>query len=623
MSPTYKKGKGTEGTEGTASTGGSFSGSPGEKDQGTEGTISILKPIKPQKTPPADPAEPEIDRPCYATHDDWFQSGGNKRRPGLYWHDFAKDGEPVDDWICTPIHAEAMTQGEQGDQHGLMLRFMDSHGKWCSWAMPMQMLKGGGEEMRGELLDRGARIDPKKHWMLSAWLMGQHPTRCIVATRTTGWHANGKAFVTPHLTIGEDDVRFQSEHASNDDYRQGGTLSGWREEVAGPCRGNPMLLLAVSVAFAGPLLLRARQMPSGGHGIHLMGDSSKGKTTCLQVAASVWGGPDFVRTWRATANGLEANFAALNDTLAVMDEISECDPREIGGAIYAMGNGQGKTRMRRQGTAKRPSRWRITVLSSGERSLATHMAEARVLTKAGQHARLLDVPATSQAHGAFDDLKHYPDGRAFADALKQFTREHHGHAGQAFIENLLSDDSDLPAKYAETCGLLCFQGRDPLESRAGGVFALIAMAGEKATEYGITGWEEGEALEAAITAFKGWQAFRGEGQTETQQILNSIRDFIDRHGDSRFSNFHAEDRHIVIRDRAGYWRGDAGDRIWMFNKSGLLEAGGGQDMRRILEALDSAEWIDDHEKGKRSKGVKINGRKVLLYHLRIDGEVEQ
>jgi putative DNA primase/helicase len=57
-----------------------------------------------------------------------------------------------------------------------------------------------------------------------------------------------------------------------------------------------MLILAVSAGFTGPLLKRAKQQETGGAGIHLIGDSSQGKTTALQVAGSIWGPPRFVRS---------------------------------------------------------------------------------------------------------------------------------------------------------------------------------------------------------------------------------------------------------------------------------------------------------------------------------------
>ena len=78
----------------------------------------------------------------------------------------------------------------------------------------------------------------------------------------------------------------------------------------------------------GPLLKHAQQQETGRAGIHLIGDSSQGKTTALHVAGSIWGSPGFVRTRRATSNGLEATSNALNDALLILDEISECDPHE-------------------------------------------------------------------------------------------------------------------------------------------------------------------------------------------------------------------------------------------------------------------------------------------------------
>lgn len=73
-------------------------------------------------------------------------------------------------------------------------------------------------------------------------------------------------------------------------------------------------MLSLSAAFTAPLLKLAKLQEVGGAGLHLMGDSSRGKTTALQVAASVWGAPTFMRTWRATTNGLEAIAAFRKDS---------------------------------------------------------------------------------------------------------------------------------------------------------------------------------------------------------------------------------------------------------------------------------------------------------------------
>lgn len=563
--------------------------------------------------------EPTITRPCFACHDDCFTLSGHKMRPGLYWHGWGK-GEapaPVDSWICTPIHATAQTADEHDASHGLLLRFMTPRGRWKEWAAPLEMLRGSGEELRGELLNQGVRIDPANRNLLSRWLMEQHPREWITAATRTGWHDTdaGRAFVMPSRAIGAPGVRFQSEHAHHDAFTSKGTIDDWRELVAKPCRGNPILLLAMSTAFAGPLLKVAKLQEAGGAGIHLVGDSSRGKTTALQAAASVWGSPEYVRTWRATANGLEAAAAGLSDALLVLDEIGECDPREIGAVVYCLANGSGKQRAARTGGQRQSARWRVMLLSSGEKTLSTHMAEGGKRAKAGQEARLLDIPATGCTFGAFDELHQHQDGRGFADAIKQATAKHYGHAGPAFLEHLIQDARDLPALYGEFLDLPQFQGADGLESRAAGVFALVGLAGELATEYGITPWAEGDAMSAAVDAFTTWRDTRGTGSTETRQILEALRDFIDTQGDARFSDMDAINDPRGIQNRAGYWRDDDREgRIYLFNGPALREACPGHDISRILDALEASGSMAKAEPGKkRGQKVRIAGKFPRLY----------
>jgi len=603
--------RGTGGTGGNSPNEREKSGAPETEVTWHQGHRSPLGPVGPQDEPPNEPSKPKIDPPCYRTHDDWFATDETTgaQKPGLYHHEFDKDSNRQHRWISDPIHAEALTEDEHGNNHGLLLRFRNARGQWREWAMPLRLLSGSGEELRGELLDQGFRFHRPRREYLMDWLMTQRPRDRLVAATRTGWH--GDAFVLPDRTLGDQSVRFQSETATHDDYAVAGELSEWQQQVAAQCRGNPVLTLALSLAFTGPLLRTAKQHNAGGAGIHLMGDSSKGKTTALAAAASVWGGPGYVRTWRATANGLEATAAALNDTALILDEISEADPRDIGGIVYALANGCGKQRARRTGGARPADQWRLMALSSGERTLAGHMAEGGRQPKAGQESRLLSIAATRQAHGAFDELHGHPDGRTFADAIRQASQQHHGHAGPAFVEALLADDRDMPACYAALHNRPEFHAEDGQEARAAGWFALVAMAGELATDYGVVPWESGEALGAAIWGYRAWLTQRGIGQTEDRQILDGIRDFIDRHGDSRFSS---TAYNTAIRERAGYTenRGDA--LVYLFNRAALREAAGGYEIRRIVDAIEAAGWLTEREDdSKRRVRRKIAGHTVRLY----------
>lgn len=386
---------------------------------------------------PAARVPEDHQRPAFVVFDDWHEHDGAKFKPGV-WHFGLRAGKgdatptPTQQRICGPLHIEAITTDEQGGSYGRMLRFK-THGGWKAWAMPMAMLAGDGRELRAELMDQGLEIEHRGRDQFAAYLLSSDPRRVILCATQTGWSGPDRAaFVLPDAVIGPQagDVIYQSEHHHGDEYTRRGTLTGWQAGISARAVCNPMLALALCTAFAGPVLALVGA-ESGGP--HFIGESSTGKSSMLAAACSVWGSPSYRRNWRATSNGLEAVAALFNDSLLALDEISQCDPREVGETVYMLGNGQGKSRAARTGGARSVTRWRVSVLSNGERSIATTMEDGGFKSKAGQAVRILDIPVQRQ-HGAWDTLHGYPSGAALSDALKREAEAHYGHAGRAFLE---------------------------------------------------------------------------------------------------------------------------------------------------------------------------------------------
>ena len=260
------------------------------------------------------------------------------------------------------MHIDAVTFDGQSNNFGRLLRFKPTVGKWREWAMPMELLAGDGTQLRAELLAMGVELDPHKaRQQLPHYLQSEHPKRRIHCALQVGWC--GDSFVLPDAVIGPKSagVIFQSGERGHEEHTQAGTLAGWRDGIAAKAVCNPLLMLAVLASFAGPLLQRCN---SEGGGFHVVGDSSTGKTTLIEAACATWGGPGFKRSWRATANGMEGAAAMFNDCLLALDEISECDPKEVGAIVYALGNGRGKQRASRSGNARGVTRWRCFVISS-------------------------------------------------------------------------------------------------------------------------------------------------------------------------------------------------------------------------------------------------------------------
>lgn len=534
-------------------------------------------------------------------------------RPGVWLHgliESKKGPEPFDRWICSPLHVDAYTHDGHQNNYGRLLRFTTEDGTERQWTMPKEMLADKGKEYRAELLSMGVDIDSNQHQSLQSYLSSRVPQEFIRCALQVGWLDD--EFVLPDEIFGPnpDNVTFQAPTPHADEYTQAGTLEGWREKVSALAVDNPILVLAISAAFVGPLLSKCH---AEGGGIHFVGDAASGKSTALEAARSVWGGRQYMKSWKATANGMEGTAALHNDGLLCLDEISECNPRDVGAIVYSIGNGIGKQRASRTGAARSVTRWLCFMISSGERTVATHMLEGGLKAKAGQSARLLDIP-TSRTYGAWDELHSHRGGEALSDAIKQAAATHYGKAGRAFLRVLTEEERDFPALLKDIKASITPADAQSQEKRAATRFAIMALAGELATEYGLTGWAKGAAIEAAKIGFQSWSDFRGKGNDEAQKVVTQVREFIDLHGDSRFS--HIEERYSSINNRAGWYRDEIKDREYLFHSAGMREALSGFDFKRALDVLEAKNIIPKTgADGKRARLHRINNRPTRLYEV--------
>lgn len=456
--------------------------------------------------------------------------------------------------VCGAFEILGETRSAAGDAWGPLLKWRDRDGREHEWIMPRRLLAGEASEVRQKLSECGLDVSGSDG---ARRAMVQFLSEVKVAARVrtvpqTGWYlpaAGGAAFVLPNKTIGHvngEVVRLDLDPLPGV-YRERGSLEGWRRELAALCPGNTRLLFAVSSGFAAPLLPLTG---SEGGAFNYEGESSKGKTTLIDAAASVWGapsktGPDsYVRQWRSTANATEGTAATHNHTLMPMDEMGQADPRELPGTMYMLANGDGKGRARPGGGNRPLVTWLTLVLSSSEESAARLVEAAGLRIKAGQEVRMLDVPAVvPDAHGCFETLHDAPDGKSFAQVIRRAVIGQHGTAGPAFVAGIadrLAREPDfaretVAARVAAWCRTHVKASADGQVQRAGQRFGLVAVAGELATELGITGWAAGLAEAAAAAIYKAWLDRRGtSGSREDQHLETAFRRFLTEHGSSRF-----------------------------------------------------------------------------------------
>ena len=490
---------------------------------------------------------------------DVFEVSGD----GVWHNGIDQDGKrKPPEWICSRLEVEARTRDQDGGGWGYLLTFDDPLNHPKQWAMPARMLSGDGGECRATLLNMGLRIasTPRARNLLTQYIQTRQPEEFASCTDRVGWH-HGGAFVLPRETIGGcgERIVFQSDSPIENTFRTKGTPEQWRERVGALCVGNSRLAFAVACAFAGPLM-RPASMESGG--FHYRGDSSSGKTTALKLAASVWGGANYLQRWRSIDNALEATAAQHSDGLLILDELAQVDPKTAGECAYMLANEQGKARATRGGSPRTRQAWRLLFLSAGELGLADHMAEGQKRTRTGQEVRMVDIPADAGLGlGAFENLHGHDGGSNFSRHVTAHAASVYGAPGRAWLEHLTTHADTLKASIREAATALGNEMVPHAASgqveRVGARFALVGAAGELATAAGLTGWPVGESERAALACFNAWLASRGgKGNGEVVAMLRQVRRFLETHGDGRFAMWHrgADDHAPKTLQRAGMRR---------------------------------------------------------------------
>lgn len=527
-----------------------------------------------------------------------------------------EDGETT--LVCSPLFVEAYTRDVANDQWGKLLRLVDPDGIEHTYVLPAAHLAGEGQIYREQLLNLGLEIRPglKPKRFLDAYLRIEvkEKARCV---DKIGWYEN--AFIFPDETLGASDnerIYLQADSAGNHLLKSSGTLDEWKDAIGRYCIDNQRMTFVVAAAFAASLLT---PLHTESGGFHFYGYSSRGKSTLQYIAGSVWGGGSskgFLKRWRTTSNGLESVAAYHNDSLLCLDEIGECDARELGAIVYMLGNGQGKIRSQKMGGVRRVLEWQNLVISSGEKTIEAHIQTANQKTYAGQEVRMVNIPAEAAFNlGVFDHLHTFKSGEAFSKHLREASVRLYGTPireflrkviGQNLLEKLKLDWKTFKAKFVRDCEQPEMGGE---VYRVLERFALVAYAGTVATTLGITGWPESEAAGAAKALFNDWLVVRGTaGSTVEVESIRRVKAFIEK-GANRFQRIRGvtvdpnriddapeawQDSPLQVRDRIGFVKPNENGEIVQYHflpEAFRDEVCAGADYRQVLNALKKANLL--------------------------------
>ncbi|HYW04392.1 MAG TPA: DUF927 domain-containing protein [Gammaproteobacteria bacterium] len=507
--------------------------------------------------------------------------------------------------ICGPIWVTAKTRTHTGEGWGVVLQWRDHDGTPHERAVPVARLHEATPTLAQGLATEGLEIIPGHERRLIAYLGHFRTDKRLQSVTRLGWldsEADRLVFILPSRdrtrVIGqaeEHQVIFQPEKnlPSLESMHESGTLVKWQFEVAGKCRGNPVLLLALSAPFAAPLL---RFLETEGGVFHLWGPSSTGKTTALQVGASVWGcGADpgassatHIRRWNTTPNALEATAAAFNDTLLALDEMGSCAAPDFGKVVYDLVSGQGKTRLNKDAELRDQRFARVLAVSTGEISLAKRIEQDKgQRPTAGHRTRFVDVPTDGNIIAAANGAS----PRRVAADLKQNCGRYFGTAGPEFVRRMIDrygGAKELRQAVRDgveswTAQLKGIRELAPHQERALQRFALVLVAGLMACDLEILPLPSAELKDGLEQVVRMWL---DQDQSDGERGMNALVEFMVRN-ERRFGA--VDDPTIRPPDMIGYRDREQGR--FLFTEHGLSEACGGYSADQVLAHIKSAGYL--------------------------------
>ena len=467
--------------------------------------------------------------------------------------------KPKQQRIGNQIQAIAYVENIEGAGTGVLVEFRNQRGKTRRVLIPRITLAGDGLEALRFLVDRGYHYSRKQKGLLLDYLFGLGCEVVLVYTIAdkTGW-VNG-SFLTPAKTYGAPDLRFRDPEPNNNLIYIQGSLDGWKREVAAKCGGNSRLIFCLGMSFASPLLEPA-QIESGG--FHLVGTTSIGKTTAINVAASVAGLKN-IPNWRSTVNALEGKAAEFNHMLLPLDEIGQAEPQTVGATAYMLGNGRGKERMSKTLSNLKPKTWLLLFLSTGEEAMVEYLRQAKIPAKGGMEARMPSIPADAgKGLGVFENLHGYKTSKEFVVALESSIRQHQGTALDHYLTQLVevrkSDnwDKQLRERVHAIASELSQQYNDMAIGRVAVRFVLVQAGLELAHSFGLLPFPIKECSWAVSQMFTAWVRFRGgDGSIEIKEACNKIEHLFvsNQHGD-RIQDSRFPER--IVRNLLAYRVGD-------------------------------------------------------------------
>ena len=429
-------------------------------------------------------------------------------KKGLFYFDSQSKKRKVSGYI------EVSSFGHYSDStHWLaQVKYIDMDGTYKELLIPRDELRKA-MAMRDLLLLSGFvfPVEKENASLLLKYLELASPKDRFEISEKTGWV--GKDYVFPEAIIGSNTcslVYCPPPHSEKCEKATSGSIEDWQKTVAANAVYSSRVTFAICVSL-GAALIRITGIESGG--FNFVGPSSKGKTTSLRAAQSVYekAGQGDLPTWDITATGLDELAVQHCDRILVLDELARLSADEkntvkiVRDVSYRLASGKGRIRSAHFKNKGNPTHWRTLLLSSSETAMSVLALSVGNGRPKGEEVRFIDVPAiVSSKNGVYERVPEGISPIELSESIEMACNDNYGSIGRAFISKIV-DDYDavsdlvngLVEEFVEDANLPDIGWEHRFAKR----FALAYAAGVIGIKFGLLPWQKDEMKKAILSCY--------------------------------------------------------------------------------------------------------------------------
>lgn len=302
-------------------------------------------------------------------------------------------------------------------------------------------------QVLNNLLARKGYVDTKAQMLckhlkqkITAMLNITGNSSVILSHRTLGWR-NGQEFRADKIYTVDGNV--DSIYVGTVSIESGGSEDDFVKMLKDCVQGNVAMEAICAMAASATVLPFANKkwgVTLNNPIVHLVGNSSTGKSTVASLFVAFGSAPDSVGsltlTHLSTSNALLSQVGTTSGYPIAIDELSTAGRKALTQLVYTLSNGQGRARCTAGGLKiEGDNNFSTVFLSNGEASLTAHCSKTE-----GIKARLFEFTNVAWTRSASE-----------ASMIKAVAKENYGKVTPLVAQELLRNGDDWKPHFEDWC----------------------------------------------------------------------------------------------------------------------------------------------------------------------------